>query len=416
MSQLRVAAVSEASIRSRRAALVASRMDSAYQQSRCSTWRGFLKFLGARPGGHVSSTCGPSDVVDFLVASDVVGKTIVHSSACDAKSASLRLRPGSARQGCVCPRRLAFGTLDSMVGRLRSAFLDDGRVPADNPAAARIVKQYISDVRNEQLQRGVVPQQARPVFSSKIRHISSRIRSLLDSSSTSPVTDPAARFAMLRCRAMLVLDASSLKRGAELGTTLTDSVIRFPDDTGMIFNYTWGKTLRSGSTHVFGIMRNPGDPDMCAVGCVDAYVFGALALGVSLSGPGAFLFRPWRHGTAPNKPLHPSQLNCDFRSWLVHCGLFQGETLHGVRTGAAIELALKGSSLRAVMDQAAWRRPDTARHYLKVWQVMGASVADSSRLPSRGAGAEGPLSAVQYAKMNDLVGFFSAFGSPRGHA
>jgi hypothetical protein len=149
---------------------------------------------------------------------------------------------------------------------------------------------------------------------------------------------------------MLVLGASSLKRGAELGTTLTyDSVIRFPDDAGMIFDYSWGKTVRSGSIHVFGIMRNHVDPDMCAVGCVDAYVYGALALGISLSGPGAFLFRPWRQGT-PNKPLHPSQLNYDFRSWLVHCGLFQGETLHGVRTGAAIELALKGNSLRAVMD------------------------------------------------------------------
>ena len=126
---------------------------------------------------------------------------------------------------------------------------------------------------------------------------------------------------------------------------------------------------------------------------------------------------PWRNGTAPNTPLAPTQLAYDFRVMLVRCGLFQGETLHGVRTGAAIELALKGGSLRSVMDQALWKRPSTAKHYLKVWQVMGASVADGSGLPSRGAGAAGPLSAVQYTRMNDLTGFFSAF-SPRdgGHA
>lgn len=410
--QLRVAAVPEAAIRSRRAALVSSRMSSKYQQSKCSTWRGFLKFLAARPGNHVSSSCGPSDVVDFLVASDVAGKTRVHSRPCDAEAASLRLRPGSLRPSCVCPRRLAFGTIDSMVGRLRSAFFDDGRSHVDNPAAARVVKQYISDVRSEQLQRGVVPKQATPVFSSKVRHISSHIRCLLDASSLSPVTEPAARYTMLRCRAMLVLDACCLKRGTELGTTLTDSVIRFPDDSGMIFNYTWGKTLRSGSTHVFGVMRNPDDLDLCAVACVDAYVQGALGMGIDLSGPGAFLFRPWRDGHVPNRPLLAAQLNSDFRSWLVRCGIYKGETLHGVRTGAAIEMALKGNSLRAVMDQALWRRRDTARHYLKVWQVMGASVADSSRLPSRSAAAEGSLSAVQYANMNSLVGFFAAFGAP----
>ena len=62
--------------------------------------------------------------------------------------------------------------------------------------------------------------------------------------------------AMLRCRTMLVLDASSPKGGAELDITLTDSVIRFPDDIGLIFNYSWGKILRSESAHVFRVMRN----------------------------------------------------------------------------------------------------------------------------------------------------------------
>jgi hypothetical protein len=186
--------------------------------------------------------------------------------------------------------------------------------------------------------------------------------------------------------------------------------MRFPDDSGMMFNYKWGKTLRNGSSHVFGVMRNPTDADLCAVACVDDYVRGAEALGVSLTGPGSFLFRPWRGGAAPNFPLDPAQLNIDFRRWLVRCGIFEGENLHGVRTGAAIELALKGGSLRAVMDQALWRRPSTARHYMKVWQVMGASVAGESHVTSGTGGGSAPLSAAQYSKMNDMVGFFSAFG------
>jgi len=408
-----VDSVPEAAIRARRASLVETRMDSGYQRSKCATWRNFLRFMGSRAGGQTAQSCGPSDLVDFLVASDVSGKTVVHSPHCDAVVASSAKAPTAPRPACRCPRRLAFGTIDSMIGRIRSAFADIGRLGQDNPAADRLVKQYLQDVQVEQLRRGVVPRQARPVFAVKIRLVSEFIRSLLDVSSTTPVIDDSTRFALLRTRAMLVLDACSLKRGAELGMTLTDSVIRFPDDSGMIFNYRWGKTLRSGSSHVFGIRRNEDDPDLCAVSCIDAYVRGAHAMGICLRGPGQYLFRPWRHGGAQNSPLAPTQLGYDLRLMLVRCGIFEGETLHGVRTGAAIEMAIKGDSLRSIMDQALWKRPSTAKHYLKVWQVMGASVADQSQLPSRAAGAAGTLSAAQYAKMSDLTGFFSAF-SPRG--
>ena len=368
--------------------------------------------MGSQTSGQSWRSCGPSDVVDFLVASDVGGKTTIHSPRCDAQVASSSTVPSAPRPMCSCPRRLAFGSVDSMIGRLRSAFADEGRMGPDNPAAHRMVKQYLSDIRREQLLRGVAPKQARPVFATKIRVVSAHIRAMLDVSSDAPVTQDSARFTMLRTRAMLVLDLCSLKRGAELGTTLTDSVIRFPDGSGMIFNYTWGKTLRNGSSHVFGVMANPGDADLCPVRCLDEYVRGARSMGILVHGPSQFLFRPWRHGSAPNIPLEPRQLNADFRLMLVRCGIFEGDTLHGVRTGAAIELALKGDSLRSIMDQALWKRHTTAKHYLKVWQVMGASVADQSRMPPRDSGADGGLSSAQYTRMNDLVGYFSAF-SPR---
>ena len=77
----------------------------------------------------------------------------------------------------------------------------------------------------------------KPIVSAKIRRISQEIRTAL---AAEEKPSPAYRVAMLRFRAMLVLNAHSLNRGAELGTTLTYGVVRFPDNSGLLFNYTWG--------------------------------------------------------------------------------------------------------------------------------------------------------------------------------
>jgi hypothetical protein len=64
----------------------------------------------------------------------------------------------------------------------------------------------------------------------------------------------------------------SLQRGKQLGETRTQSIMRFPDDQGLLFNYVFGKTLRNGTKHVFGILRSE-DTVMCPVTAVDEYFF-----------------------------------------------------------------------------------------------------------------------------------------------
>jgi hypothetical protein len=361
-----------------------------------------MSFMGHRNKNAGALSWTPSDVVDFLIASDVSGKTVVHTAGCTARGVFGLSSRGPPLPACACPPRLAWGTVDSMIGRLRTSFFEVGCIKEDNPAASRMVKHYLSDIRGEQLRQGIVPKQAKPIFSAKIRQISEAVR---DALAADIAPSSASTFVMLRFRAMLVLDAHSLKRGAELGTTLTNGIVRFPDDSGLLFNYTWGKTLRSGSSHIFGVARKPNDPDMCPVACIDAYVAGAAALGFLLAGPGSFLFRPWRHGAAPDVPLAPEQLASDLRLWMVRCGIFEGETFHGLRTGGAIELALTGESLRSVMDSALWKRPSTALRYMKIWEVMCASVTGSVPPPLR----QGELATDRYSDMNNMIGFFSAY-------
>ena len=42
------------------------------------------------------------------------------------------------------------------------------------------------------------------------------------------------------------------------------------------------------------------------------------------------------------------------------------ETLHGLRAGGALTMALQGTNLRDIMLQGFWKSPDTALHYIGI--------------------------------------------------
>jgi len=168
----------------------------------------------------------------------------------------------------------------------------------------------------------------------------------------------------------------------------------------VIFFYVYGKTLRSGTKHVFGVLRSE-DVVMCPVTALDEYVYGAAKLGVHLAGHGRYLFPPCRDGRVCVGPLKSAQLNADLQYWLTRCRIFEGETMHGIRSGGSIEKSLSGESLHSVMQLAYWKSPKMAKYYMKEWQVLCASVAGAE--PPQGAG---PL---DYARMNQMVGFCVAF-------
>ena len=115
--------------------------------------------------------------MSFLIWKDSFGKTRIHRDEC-------RLF-GSKRGGdCTCPKRLAFGTVDSLIGKLRSIFSAAGRSGDDsslpgygNPAASKLVKDYLAAVRIEQLEPRVLPSQAVPFFISDLAAVAAHIGS-----------------------------------------------------------------------------------------------------------------------------------------------------------------------------------------------------------------------------------------------
>ena len=151
------------SIRERKKVLVAKQQATPYQKQRSALEMEFLQFLETTSKRDICAAI-PDDVVDFLIWKDNFGKTVVHMVACPFF--------GENRvSSCVCPKRLAYGSVDSIIGKLRAMFNKYGRSATDslfpgiaNPAASPLVKSYLSAVREEQLGARVVQKQAEPFF------------------------------------------------------------------------------------------------------------------------------------------------------------------------------------------------------------------------------------------------------------
>ena len=83
------------------------------------------------------SSATPRDLCQFLAWKDEKGKTQVHQINCRF----LGHRP------CDCPIRLAYGTVDSLIGKLRAIFNEEGewdpRLLIGNPATDLSLKKYL---------------------------------------------------------------------------------------------------------------------------------------------------------------------------------------------------------------------------------------------------------------------------------
>ena len=60
---------------------------------------------------------------------------------------------------CNCPTRLAAGTVDSLLGKLRAIFNNMGRSHDSNPIAHPRIKKYLKFVREEEVRKAIVRRQ-----------------------------------------------------------------------------------------------------------------------------------------------------------------------------------------------------------------------------------------------------------------
>ena len=145
------------------------------------------------------------------------------------------------------------------------------------------------------------------------------------------------------------------ERGADLGQVKTMEIARFPSDDGFLFNHRWGKTLRDGSSNVFGLRRH-SNPFICPVRAIENYIIISQNLGVDLSH--GYLFCPTSpQGSVLDKPFLPSTAESRLKFYLGQAKIDEGETLHSFRSGCALTLAFTGSPLADVMCPVGSRAP-----------------------------------------------------------
>ena len=371
---------------------------SRYVRQKSSLERELSNFLFSLSSPKSIVTALPADVVAFLVWKDRAGRTRVHQPEC--------LRQAS----CQCPLRLAHGTVDSLIGKLRSIFAENGRgtewqplMGIGNPAADRSVKQYLANVKEEQLKARVVPRQAEPFLIGDLIKISEFILAQIKECVNS---EPSKIYVLARDQAVFKSLFFAADRAADLLGLKTVDIRRFPDNSGFLFNHLWTKSLRSGDANVFDFKRGD-NAVICPVKGLEMYFSICRLLKIELKA--GYLFRSvTKEGKISFKALEPQAAQARLNEY-TNAESVRGKlssdryTLHGFRSGAAISLALAGVSLHEIMDHVGWKNSRTALHYIKLKQVVNP------------AGAAAKLADLDcdigrtYMRLNNLEGFSPVF-------
>ena len=264
--------------------LQSSSLSTAYSKQKQSLPADLEGFLYALPGQKNLFDATVLDICRFLVLKDSKGKTQVHKAGC------LHLGQRGIFS-CQCPLRLAYSTVDSYIGKLRSIFSDIGRqgdwnrtLLLGNPASDLWLSSILK--KSQRSNFGLVSTPRKPFlfFPDKLlllsRYLEKRI--LL------PSLSPAEIFITARDQAFFKALFFSDDRGGDLGQVKTSELAHFPDDKEFPFNHVWGKNLRDGTSNLFGIRRHP-NPTLCPIRATETYVAIARELGFSLSC--GYLFR-----------------------------------------------------------------------------------------------------------------------------
>jgi integrase len=240
----------------------------------------------------------------------------------------------------------------------------EGGLGLGNPVASLLVKKYLKCIKEEQATAGITPRQAVPLFVDKLARLVDHINRML----MIRQDDPLKTFILLRDLAYFQTLFFSGDRPGDLAQVRTNEILRFPNDDGLLFNHTWGKTLRGDKSNLFGI-RRCSNTKLCPVAAIERYISSSRNMQVDLTQ--GYLFRPTTpQGTITDTSVSSEAMNNRLQSYLREAGMHEGETAHSFRAGCAITLALSGSALADVMGHVGWERAHTARYYMQLEKVL----------------------------------------------
>ena len=304
----------------RLAHLAEAKSNKSYERQKSSLHKEPLNFLSSLPVPKALPSASPSVIKKFLAWKDNSGKTVVHLFDCPGLGQRQRV-------SCSCPTRLAAGTVDSLIGKLRSIFVEeslggewDDRLGIGNPVSHPSIKAYLKCIREEQPQARVQPRKAVPLFTNKFLAIARSILSKL----RKPYTSPSLLYILSRDLSFFCIEFFPGNPSSDLGRTKSKEVLLFPDSSGLLFNHTFGKTLRGNSTLSFCV-RSSSNSDICPVRNFMLYLNICRLISVDIFQ--GYLFRATsKAGHISDKPFIGSSVYNRFKQYLKDVGLDGGET------------------------------------------------------------------------------------------
>lgn len=380
-----------------------------YERQKSKLELELVGFLESLPFPKTLHSACPKDIIRFLVWKDKNGRTQVHIEQCTFYG-----QPG--RHPCNCPHRLAAGTVDSLIGKLRAIFNTRGSVSEwddfslrGNPTIHHSVKAYLKSIQREQANSRVSPKQANPVFFAKFQKLVNYIRGALQDAGISPIQ----HYIFARDLAFFTLMFSSGGRAADLGRVKTVDILGSPDSQNLIIHQRVGKTIRGKQSRVIPI-RPCQNPAICPVQNLRFYVSFCEAARIRLSN--GYLFRSTsNNGSVTDNAFLCSAANSRLVKYLTNIGVYEGETAHSFRSGAAIMLRLLGASKEEVANHIGWQSTQMVNLYTQTEKVMSIS-STSATPPSNPLNLEdGDLVeriSSEFRERNLLIGFSPVFVEP----
>lgn len=333
-------------INNRLSELAKKKASKPYEKQKSSLHRELLAVLAALPTPKTLQSAAPGDILKFLVWKDKAGKTKIHVPQC--------LRTPGKKSSCVCPTRLASGTVDSMIGKLRAIFSNaglggewDDRLGIGNPASHPSVKEYLKNVKEEQAQARIRPKKAIPIFLDKIERIARHILMQL----SIPHTAPLNTYIFSRDLCFFTLDFFSGDRAADLGRVMSREALWFPDKSGVLFQRCFGKTLRGDGQNTFAV-RRCSNSFLCPVKNLERYL--ALCQLINIDLKTGFLFRATTGNSVTEEPFTGSAVYNRLKLYLRAINADEGETPHSSRAGCSITLTLLGVKKGDISGHVGW--------------------------------------------------------------
>jgi hypothetical protein len=323
----------------------------------------------------------PLDVVDFIIFRDLSGegRTKVHKLDCMTRSSA----------GCDCPVGLSAESIRGLASKLKTRFYELGSCGAwnavagsGNPADSGLVSLIVLAMKEEQARAGVHIMSARRrallpdklnLLVCKLTEKANKVYALAfqrgKQFQEAPDLSPFLR--ILQDLAWFTIQFRALNRGSEIQNLRVQDTIFGPNLCCAIFQFGFSKVMRTGQSHEFGVQKRDGDLT-CPVKHFLKYInVSKTMFSWDWKIDGAFVFDSFnKHGERTGSPVSANAMNQRFQTYLKEFGMDDSatkgvlESLHGLRAGGALELALEGASLADIMVQGFWKSPQTALHYI----------------------------------------------------